>query len=237
MILGTQIITDSSFLISGLNLYRQLEDFRDMEREDKAYFEELISGAEPEPSADVIEGKARMKLREDMVVKRELVSEFFEEDFLDTEDAVLLDDLKADAESLGFDGGDIIDMLRKRRSEKRRSAEAPAPFPVLPQRQRREAKKRLNEEVNRTAKLLLNRPGFDFGAREIAFKLAPGRTIGNNFVAAVQLVNHEVDKSHGIKAGQRDRLRTEDFIKGQESLEDILDSLTRQLKKRMSEDG
>ena len=71
-----------------------------MEREDKAYFEELISGAEPEPSADVIEGKARMKLREDMVVKRELVSEFFEEDFLDTEDAVLLDDLKADAESL-----------------------------------------------------------------------------------------------------------------------------------------
>ncbi len=220
----------------GLNLDRQLEDFRDMEREDKAFFEDLISGAEPTPPEEVLDGSARMKLRPDMMVSKEIVSEFFEEDFLDTEDGALLDELKAHAESLGFEAEDIIKAI-KGKKQKRKVTEAAPPFPVIPQRQRQEARKRLKEEVNRTAKLLLNRLGLQFNGKEIAFKLFPGRATGNNFVASVQLVHKELNKRLGVKAGQRDRLKTEDFMNAQEELDDILKTLTRQLKARMADDG
>jgi len=221
----------------GLNLDQQLEDFRDMEREDKAFFEDLISGAEPPLPTEVTEGRARMKLGPDMIVEREIVSEFFEEDFLDTDDSALLDELKAHAESLGFEAQDIIKAIKHKKKEKHRVTEAVAPFPVLPQRQRREARKRLKEEVNRTAKVLLNRLGLDFNGKDIAYKLLPGRATGNNFVAAVQLVHNEVNKRIGVKSGQRDRLKTEDFIRAQEILDDVINALTRQLKKRMVDDG
>lgn len=223
----------------GMNLDQQLEDFRDMEREDRDYFEELISGEEPEPPAEVTDGHTRMKLRSDMIVDKEIVSEFFEEDFLDTDDAALLDELKAHAESLGFDAADILKALKSKKKSKRRVTEAAAPFPVLPQRQRQEARKRLTEEVNRTAKLLLNRCDLHFNGRDIAFKLYPGPVTGTNFVAAVQLVNKELKKKLdelGI-SGQRDNMKTEDFIRAQDLLEDILNSLTRRFKKRMADDG
>jgi excisionase family DNA binding protein len=219
----------------GLNLDQQLEDFRDMERDDMAYFEALLSGIEPPPPDNVLEGNTRMKLRPDMIVKEEIISQFFEEDFLDTEDNVLLDELKAHAESLGFDGNDLIEALKRQHKENRRVTEASAPLPVLPQKQRREARKRLNEEVNRTAKLLLNRLGLEFNGKDIAFKIFPGRVTGSNFVAAVQLVHSAIDKKLNIKSGQRNRLKTEDFIKAQEMLDPILDSLTCQFKKREAE--
>jgi DNA repair protein RadD len=221
----------------GLNLDQQLEDFRDMEREDRNFFEDLLSGEEPVPPAEVTEGRARMKLRPDMIVDKEIVSEFFEEDFLDTDDAALLDELKAHAESLGFDADDILTAIKNKKKPKRRVTEAAAPFPVLPQKQRREARKRLKEEVNRSAKLLLNRLDLQFNNKDIAFKLYPGRATGNNFVAAVQLVHGELNKKIGVESGQRDRMKTEDFIRAQELLEDVLNTLTRQLKKRMADDG
>jgi superfamily II DNA or RNA helicase len=219
----------------GLNLDKQLDDFRDMEREDREYFQNLISGNEPDPLPEVLEGNMRMRLKPEMVVESEIVSQFLEEDFLDTDDSALLDELKAHAESLGFDAEQIIRAIKEGKQSKMKRQPVPAAFPVLPQRERREARKRLNEEIKRAAKLLLNRLCITMNGREIAFKLAPGVT-GNNFVAAVQVFNHEVHKKLGIKSGQRDRLRTEDYVKGQEYLEDILDSLTR-LYKRMESDG
>ena len=221
----------------GLNLDQQLEDFRDMEREDRNFFEDLLSGEEPVPPSEAMEGRARMKLRPDMIVNKEIVSEFFEEDFIDTDDAALLDELRAHAESLGFDAEDILRGIKNKKKPTRRVTEAAAPFPVLPQKQRREARKRLQEEVNRTAKLLLNRLGLQNNNKEIAFKLFPGRATGNNFVAAVQLVHNELNKKMGIESGQRDRMKTEDFIRAQELLEEVLNMLTRQLKKRMADDG
>lgn len=218
----------------GLNLDQQLDDFRDMEREDQIYFKELLSGDEPEPPIEVLEGKTRMKLKPDMVVNHEIVSQFFEEEFLDTEDSALLDELKAQAEVLGFDGDDLAEFMKKNKNPKRRKVKASTPFLVQPQQQRREAKKRLQEEVNRTSRVLLNRLGLNFNSREVSFQLAPG-TIGNNFVALVQCINKEVNKRLGIKSGERGKLRTEDYERGMNHLEDILNMLTRQFKKRMSE--
>jgi superfamily II DNA or RNA helicase len=218
----------------GLNVDKQLADFRDMEREDKAFFEELISGAEPELPPEVLAGTARMKLGSDMVVHREVVSDFFEEDFLRSDDEAIYDDLRTHAESLGLDADAVVEAAKKREGEKVRRVKASAPFAVLPQAERREARKRLKEEANRTAKILLNRLGLDYGGRELAFKYTPGAT-GSNFVAAVQIVNRELDKVLGIQPGKRGTLKTEDFVRGIGALESVLDTLTRRIKKRMSD--
>lgn len=221
----------------GLNLDRQLEDFRDMEREDKAFFEDLIAGIEPEPPVEVLEGNTRMKLTEDMVVAKEIVSEFFEEDFLDTDDAVLREELKAYAESLGFDADMIEKAIQGKLKGQKRVVEASPPFPIIPQKRRVEARKRFNEEVNRTAKLLLNRVGLKFAGKDLSLCILPGQAIGNNFAAAVQLANNAINKRLGIKSGQKGKLKAEDFIKAKDLLEEVLDSLTRMLKKRISEHG
>lgn len=217
----------------GLNLDQQLADLRDMEREDGAFFKDLIEGKEPDLPLEVLDGSGRQRLREEMVVDQEIVSEFFEEDFLQPDDADLAAELKAQAEALGFDS-EAVDAMVRRASTAKRRVDASAPFPINPQRQRREARRRLNEEVNRSAKLLLNRLELQFGGSELRLKFGIGVS-GNNFVAAVQLVNRELDRLLGIEPGTRGRLRTEDFASATKSLDEVLDKLTRRLKAKQED--
>lgn len=218
----------------GLNLDKQLSDFRDMEREDRLFFEGLIEGKSPdEPPVEVLEGMARQSLREEMLVNNEIVSEFFEDDFLSMDDNALWEELKAHAESLGFDAAAVEALKVTTRKGPRRVEASPA-FPTLPQKERRETRRRLNEEAQRTAKLLLNRLGLGFDGHELAFKYGIGVS-GNNFVAAVQLVNRELDKTLRIDAGQRSRLKTEDYRRGMEALDGVLTKLTRRLKAKQED--
>lgn len=213
----------------GLNLDQQLSDLRDLEREDSEFFDKLIEGEEPdEPSKEVLDGSARQKIREEMVVNREIVSEFFEEQFINSDDATLVAELKTHAEALGFDA-DAVEALTQSAQTGTRRVAASAPFSAIPQRQRREARKRLNEEVNRAAKLLLNRMDLQFGGSDLVYRYGLGVT-GNNFVAAVQLVNRELDRILEIKSGSRSQLKTEQFVAATKSLDQVLDKLTRQLK-------
>jgi DNA repair protein RadD len=217
----------------GLNLDQQASDFRDMEREDAVFFKELVEGEIEEAPAEVLDGSARQKLGEEMVVNSEIVAELFEEDFVASDDATLLAELKAHAEALGFDADAVNTLVRESQPGKRR-VEAASAFAMNPQRQRREARRRLNEEVNRCAKLLLNRLEVKFGGFDIAFKYGLGVT-GNNFVAAVQLVNKELDRALQIEPGSRGQLKTEQFISATQSLEEILNKLTRRLMARQKE--
>ena len=224
------------FVVShvGLNLDEQLSDLRDIEREDSAFFKDLIAGDDLDPTpSEIMEGSARQKLREDMVVNQEIVSEFFEEDFIESDDAELVAELKAQAEALGFDAEAVDAMIRRALPAKRR-IDAAAPFATNPQRQRREARRRLNEEVRRSAKLLLNRLGLQFGGNELRFKFGVGVS-GNNFVAAVQLVNRELDRLLGIEPGSRGGLKTEDFTSAITSLDEVLNKLTRRLKAKQED--
>jgi hypothetical protein len=216
----------------GLNLDQQVTAFREMEREDQLFFKELLEGAEPE-APEVLSGDARQKFGEAMVVNQEIVSELFEEDFVSSDDATLIAELKAQAEALGFEA-DAVDALVRSAVPKKRRVEASAAFPLNPQRQRREARRRLNEEVNRCAKLLLNRLGIQFGGFDLAFKFGVGVS-GNNFVAAVQLVNRELDRALQIEPGSRGQLKTEQFISATQSLDDVLTKLTRRLKAKEQE--
>jgi DNA repair protein RadD len=224
------------FVVShvGLNLDQQLSDLRDIEREDSAFFKDLIAGEELDPTpSEILEGSGRQKLREAMVVNQEIVSEFFEENFIESDDADLVAELKAQAEALGFDAEAVDAMIHRALPAKRR-VDAAAPFATNPQRQRREARRRLNEEARRSAKLLLNRLGLQFGGNELRFKFGVGVS-GNNFVAAVQLVNRELDRLLGIEPGSRGRLKTEDFTSAMKSLDEVLNKLTRTLKAKQED--
>jgi hypothetical protein len=112
-------------------------------------------------------------------------------------------------------------------------ANAAQPFAVLPLKQWQEGKKRLNEEAKRTANLLLNRCGFAQGGVEIARKLKPNLGAKNNFVAALQMVNEQIDKQFG-KGRKRSEWATDEFATAVQGLSDVLDALTREIKRLQS---
>ena len=71
--------------------------------------------------------------------------------------------------------------------------------------------------------LLLRRP-------EIPRKLIPGVGADRNFVAALQMVNEQLDKQIG-KGRKRAQWSVDEFAEGIAILEPILNTLTKQLKK------
>ncbi len=222
----------------GLNLDKQMDDFRQMDIEDQKFFKKLMGGEEPELPPEVLDGSARMRVGEHMVVHGEIVDSFLEEDFIDPDDTALQDELKRVAESLGYDveSPEFLELLKKKKNERIRSTPASGPFPINPQRQRKEARKRMAEFVKRSAKILLNRFGLQPGGNEMRYTYAPGMG-GSNFAVAVQLVNHEINRLLDIKAGERGKLKTEDYKKAMELMEDAVNNLTRRLKKGVSHEN
>jgi len=202
-----------------------------VQNQDQKFFKEIMENAETLPPQEVVEGKTRMKMAESMVVRKEIVQNFLEERFITAEDELLMDEMKSSAEALGFDADEMVEFLKKKQGEKLAAVPPSAPFTVMPQLQRREAKRRLNEEVKRASKILLNRLGLGMDGKDLAFKLAAGSVTGPNFAAAVQLVNHEVNRLLGIKAGDKGKLKTEDYVRAQEFLDMVINNLTRRLKK------
>ena len=216
----------------GMNLDEQLKRFKQFENDDQTFWEEVTGGGEPEPPRDVLSGQARMKLREDMVVNSEIVDSVFEEEFATAEDADIIADLERKFESLGLDPALAKDVVKKSTSARPqlRQSDAAKPFAVLPLKQWQESRKRLNEEAKRTATLLLNRCGLAQGGVEIPRKLKPNIGANNNFVAALQMVNEQLDKRIG-NGKKRAGWTADEFGAGIRGLTEILDDLTRQIKK------
>ena len=216
----------------GMNLDEQLKRFKQFENDDQAFWEEVTGGGEPEPPRDVLSGQARVKLREDMVVNSEIVDRVFEEEFTTVEDADIVADLERKFESLGLDPALAKDVVKKSASAKPqlRQADAAEPFAVLPLKQWQESKKRLNEEAKRTANLLLNRCSLAQGGVEIPRKLKPNLGANNNFVAALTMVNEQLDKRVG-NGKKRAGWTVDEFGAGIRSLTEILNDLTREIKK------
>ncbi|GAG31780.1 unnamed protein product, partial [marine sediment metagenome] len=139
----------------GLNLDKQMEDFRQIDREDEKFFRDLLEGKEPDLPQEVLDGSARMRVAEQMVVQNEIVDNFLTEDFIDSDDTVLQEELQSVAETLGFDTEGLIEFLKKKKTERFKTTPASAPFPINPQSKRIEAHKRLNEVTKRNANILL----------------------------------------------------------------------------------
>jgi hypothetical protein len=173
-----------------------------------------------------------MKLGEEMVVNSEIVDRVFEEEFTTAEDSDIVADLERKFESLGLDPALAKDVVKKSAQARpeRQVSEAAQPFAVLPLKQWQEAKKRLNEEAKRTAMLLLNRCSLLPAGVELPRKLKPGIGAQNNFVAALQMVNEQIDKRFG-SGKKRAVWATEEFGVATIGLKEILNDLTREVKK------
>lgn len=111
---------------------------------------------------------------------------------------------------------------------------APAePFLVQPQKEWEEAKKRLNEQAQRLAKILLNHVQLDMNGLEIPRKYTSLKLTGkNNYISALMMVNTEFNKRLGKP---RNSASVEDFKAILENLDDIIKPLTRRLRKAKSD--
>ena len=216
----------------GMNLDALLKQFKLFENDDQKFWEEVTGGEDPDPPKEVLEGDARMKLHEDMVVQSEIVEQLFEEDFSTAEDADIQRDLEKKLESLGLDPRLAQQVVRKSRSDTLGPAvvRAAQPFSAIPARQWKEARRRLDEEARRTAKVLLNRVGLEPNGVEIPRKLKTEIGAHNNSIAAIIMINQAIAKKVG-QGRKRPEWSLGEFVGATEELPGILNDLVRQLKK------
>ena len=217
---------------AGMNLDTLLTDFREIEREDQQFLASLIQGDEPEPPRDVTEGRTQMKIRPDMVVHNEVLDSLIEEDFLDADDELVFEELRRNAEAMGLDADAVVMAAKATKRASSRTVAAPEAFPVNPQRERKEAQKRLNERIKMTARVLLNRIDLVPGGREIAGNLLTNMS-GPNFVVAIQLFNQHVNSL--VSSARRGDWSTDELRKAMELLPEILEAEVRRLKVKQRE--
>lgn len=205
---------------AGMNLDVRLQEFKLFENDDQKFWDSVISGQEPELPHHVTSGAARMRLSEPAVANYEIVDSLIEEEFTTTEDEDIIRELEEKLESLGLDPAGARDMVLSKKKENtfRPAAE---PFKILPQREWEQLKKGLNDQVNRTANLLINRLKIPRTGRDIVNK---GVRAGNNFIACVTLLNKELKK---VNPKDRKEWTTEEFKESHDSLESLLNKLTK----------
>ncbi len=209
----------------GMNTDALLDELRQLDRDDQAFFERLLSEGEPDLPEVVTSGDARQRLNPGMAVQSEIVSNFLEEGFLDAGDEMLLTEVLKQVELLGLDTEAVSEAIKANATDAMRVTAATGPFPVTPQRHRREVRRRLREEVNSAAKILLNRLNLSAGGVDISIRV--GGVSGSNLVAAVQLLNKRMNDVMGWDTGMRGELSAEDIELGMESLDGILNEMTR----------
>lgn len=218
----------------GMNLDQRLKEFKQFENDDEAFWEKVIGGDEPEVPKEVRQGAGRLRAGEsDVIVNGEIVDSLWEEDFTTAEDKHVIDDLRAKLKALGLDPSQaeaIVSASRTSGVSRRSPAE---PFPVQPHLAWQEARRRLNEQAKRVANILLNNVGLKQAGMEIPYKY---KTLGvagkSNYIAALTMVNHALDKKLGKERGD---CTTEELRSAAEGLEEILQVLVRRVKKAQSE--
>lgn len=208
---------------AGMNLDERLREFKLFESDDQKFWEEIIGGKEPEPPENVKTGEARMRLSETAVVNYEIVDSMIEEDFTSAEQEDIIKELRENLERLGLDPEQAEEIVLAR-SSARTLAKSAQPYQVLPLREWEMRKKGLNEQVNRAANLLVNRLGIRRGGRDI---INTGVSATNNFVACVTLINKELKK---LNTKPRKEWSTEEFESALNSLEGVINTLTRRYK-------
>ncbi len=212
----------------GMNLDVRLKEFKQFEKDDEAFWEDVIGGADPELPTRVLSGETRLSSRENrVVVSGEIVDSLWEEDFTSIDDQHIIADLQDRMKLLGLDPSKAEELVRQSKPGAMRRKPAAENAPVQPQRELEELRKRINEHGSRIAKILLNNVGLQPIGREIPYKWTSlGLTGRNNLIAAITMVNHEINKRLGK---ERDTCSSEEFKSVIDSLEEITQLLVRRL--------
>jgi excisionase family DNA binding protein len=213
----------------GMNLDARFQEFKDFENDDKAFWDKVIGGEEPEPPQAVLDGTTRLRAGDLVVVHDEIVDSLWEEDFTSHEDQQIVDDLRERFKLLGLDDSKVEEMVRVAQKASVRKLSPTAPFAVQPQREWEEARKRLNEEAKRLATVVLNHVELTPTGTELIYKFRSLKLSGrSNFIAALTMVNHEINKRLGK---DRQAASIEEFRSVLDNLEDLLQALAKRVRK------
>ncbi len=217
----------------GMNLDERLKEFKQFENDDQAFWDKVISGDEPEMPTAVRDGSARLTAGERVVVHGEIVESLWEEDFSTVEDAQIIDDFRERLKLFGLDPSQAEEMVKKAQQSPLRKRPASEPFAIQPQREWQEAKKRLYEQAQRLAKLLLNHVELAMTGTELTYKYKSLKITGkNNYVSALMMVNAEINKRLGK---ERTQASTEEFKQILDTLDDVLQTIVRRVRKAKSD--
>ena len=217
----------------GMNLDERLKEFKQFENDDQAFWDKVIGGDEPEVPASVLTGSARLTAAEPLVVHGEIIESLWEEDFITVEDQQIVEDIRERLKLFGLDPGQAEEMVQKARGPAVRKRAPSEPFVVQPQREWQEAKKRLYEQAKRLAKILLNHFELSMTGTELPYKYKSLNITGrNNYVSALMMINHEINKQLGKERAQAS---TEEFRQVLDNLDDLLQTLVRRVHKAKAE--
>lgn len=209
---------------SGMNLDQRLKEFKLFEKDDQKFWDDVIGGKAPEIPRDIKSGERRMKNTESVVIDNEIVDSLIGEEFTTADDEDLIRDLEEKLESLGIDPSEAKEIVLRQKGNDKITSKAAAPFQIQPQQEWEELRKRLNERVNRSANMLLNRLELKRTGRKIVNK---GVSAANDFTACIALINREIKKSHPKK---RQEWTAEEFKQVTSELDSVLNILTTRYK-------
>jgi DNA repair protein RadD len=217
----------------GMNLDQRLKEFKQFENDDQAFWDKIISGDEPEVPTAVLDGSARLRAGERVVVHGEVVESLWEEDFTSVEDQQIVDDLSERLKLYGLDPTQAEEMVKKAQVAPLRKRAPSEPFLVQPQREWEEARKRLNEQAKRLAKLLLNHVDLSMTGTELTYKYKSLKlTAKSNYVSALMMVNAEIQKRLGKDRAQA---TIDEFQQVLDNLDHLLQTLVRRVRKAKSD--
>lgn len=223
----------------GLNIEQYWDDFRHIDDEDQEMIHGWITSIDDNlPETNEFTERRRRSLNPDMTVENEIISHFIEQDFLDPMDDAVIDDLMEEFRRRGLDP-DILgftrENLRQRIIQARTHADIqPKKIPVSPQRQRQEARKRLNEKSRSLAGRIINALNLPIPGKELTFAYPELRST-NNFAVVIQLVNRAVNDHIETERGTRGELTLEMIQEVNSELEQIGDEVQASIQERLYE--
>jgi DNA repair protein RadD len=213
----------------GMNLDERLKEFEEFENDDQAFWDKVIGGEEPEVPQNVLDGTARLRASDRVVVHGEIVESLWEEDFTSVEDTQIVEDLRERLKLLGLDASKAEEMVRMAQQAPMRKGAAAQPFAVQPQREWEEARRRTQEQAKRLANILLNHVELTQAGTELVYKYKSLKLTGkSNYICALMMVNKEIEKRLGK---ERAEASLEEFRGVLDNLDDLLQTLVRRVRK------
>ncbi len=213
----------------GMNLDERLKEFKEFENDDQAFWDKVIGGEEPEVPQNVLDGTARLRATDRVVVHGEIVESLWEEDFTSVEDTQIVEDLRERLKLLGLDASKAEEMVRMAQQAPMRKGAAAQPFAVQPQREWEEARRRTQEQAKRLANILLNHVELTQAGTELVYKYKSLKLTGkSNYICALMMVNKEIERRLGK---ERAEASLEEFRGVLDDLDDLLQTLVRRVRK------
>ncbi|MFZ5424910.1 MAG: DEAD/DEAH box helicase family protein [Patescibacteria group bacterium] len=188
----------------GMNLDNRFEEFRAFDSDDEEFWASVLGGEpSPEPSIpreDIKEGRTIQRMEERVVVNKEIVDQLFTEDFLDDEE-LLKKEIRSFYANLGVDiTEELIEKTLESRHKGMDTVRAMPKIVVQPQKEWQGLRARLDADVSRNVKAILNICKLEVTGIEIPFKYGyqlPNAS--NNLVALKILLNQKIKYSLGNK--------------------------------------